>query len=249
MIDHNILTELDAIIDTRIGTIAKHDAKLAIEIFKGDRYKERLSDWFMQDGALPFDYKASYQSRDIDTLQKSKMSNFIYVVKQTLAEAFVNAGQGMHRDPVLYVNTYPYDLTDDEIEEYRVSIQAIISEPVQIKMAYISHQDLTMRLIKKNFVKLMFYNFSDWLDAQIEDMDKDLEASKNPDLLVVAPAIFSGIHPKSKEEVDQLREGLPHPFVVFISNIAPIFKLDMVDIKYYSMVDPTDIVRSTKSQK
>lgn len=238
---YNILTELDAILDTRIGTIALHDPKLAIEIFKGDRYKNRFSDWFLQPNALPFDYKSAYENRGIEVLERSKMSNYIYVVKQTLAEAFINAAQGTHADPILYVNTYPYDLTEDEIAAYRRAIQEIIFEPVRIEMAYISYKDLTMNLIRQHFARLMYYNFNAWLDEQMQD----IENNRMPELTVVAPAIFGGIHPKTQEEVEQLKEGMVHPFTVAILNLLPCFKLEMVDVKYYCMVDPTDVVRST----
>ena len=241
---YTIYTELDAILDTRIGTLMLYSKEEAVKLLKSGEYFTRFSDWFKKPGSVPFDYDTEYKNRDLDTLQEARMTDCLYVLRGVIVEATTNSLQGTHARPDVFVNTYPYQLTEEERNEYAKVLSHLIEEDVDIKVGYINYKLLTPNRIRDEFAYMIMYNFNEWLDRHIEEFDKK-SSSRIPDVTIVAPALLSAELPRTKEEMKDLMLDDLHPLVVVQKTLVSCFNLEFIDPKYFCIVDPTTHVQQT----
>jgi hypothetical protein len=232
-----ILADIDALLDTRIATIALYDPKVAIDVIGDQRYLKRLHDDFTDTIKDPDwdqeSYELSYQQRNKVTLSYAKPTAMLVGLRKLFIELFSELSNNPeHTKYVLTVNLYPYDLTKEEKENIIICIGEWLPDFVELK--YVSHslEQLTPGFIKPIYTHWVTYSFNEWTTIHFgkELTQEQLLAMQNPHLKIMVPMML-----KSKAEVKNYEAYLnqtkdkndliKNPFMVAMVTMSDTFEL------------------------
>lgn len=156
---------MDALMDTRIGTCVRLDERVSRTLLKSKDYATRKSDYF----ALEPRYQKLWKRRDILTLCNSTGTRIFellnYLLKNEEGEHGTGAGDFELR---IFLNTYPYTLSDAEVDLYKSVIMAHIPQlgsDAQLRVVHVSDTELSPNWLVVNGIdSLVMYQWQDWLE-------------------------------------------------------------------------------------
>jgi hypothetical protein len=231
-----IYVDLDVLYDTRIGTVARLMGNDVAASVLSAGYHSRMNDNF--EGVDVVAYQRLYAARDIETLQRSWMTNSVFLLKEIIGELTKQAiTRPYHSGTRLVINTHPYSLTSAEIEALKESIQTWIGDFSELGLSYtteticISKKDLTPSYCLENFSAMMMYEYEDWFGLQV----KAFMACPTPGITLYAPAIYT-VETPSPEELQQSIKNATHPLLAIEAYAAGFIKLDLIGVETFSIV-------------
>lgn len=225
----SIYVELDALLDTRLGTLAKISPDLAAQVLSNG-YHARTTDTFT--GVDSATFNTLYSQRDVETLKLSVVTGIVPVLRD-LAEKLTEQMQNRpyHDAITLVVNLYPYQLDSEEQDLIGKSIATLLSGTASVEVVNIASINLTPLHCKQHFSSMVMYDYDSWMSLHTDNF----KLARLPDVLVFSPAIyFTGSEP-TKEEMDFAVNQANHPFVATEMAAAPLVDLQLIDIKYFSI--------------
>jgi len=233
-----IYIDLDSLLDTRLSTIASIDPELAEELSVSESYKKRTSDTF---GKIPNDvFKEAYSNRDEVILSNSMMTNIMTVVAGFVTELSKQAvTQPFHDGVVVEVNTYPYTLDDEEREELAFVLDKWLFGLADIDIVRRPIEELLPSYCKFNYCMMVMYDHETWMNMHADKfMCKG--GSYLSDMFLFAPALYA-VQPSAEEdaEISALFESTFQGFEMLAS---PLVKLQLIDVKYFSIIEPKDFI-------
>lgn len=229
-----LLVSLDAILDTRLATVASLSVELASKLAETN-YRNRLSRKLSL--LLPeiddVAFENAYSCRDVETLAASRMTGgMIYLssIIQTLEEQAVNMP---HVDGVaLEINIHPYQLDEEFRKAIIDSISCYCGLFVEIKIVDYPLSTLTPTRIKSEWACLMLYDFDEWLTLHGDE----LKRVKIPDVSMIVPALYLGAIPTEEDLKSPLLKTV-EPFALTEAALIEFLSLHMVDAGYFSIID------------
>lgn len=228
-----LLTDLDTLTDTRLGTLEALNPEAASRAVKTEAYWLReYDDWTALTGGLVDNatFVERYKHRDMDVLMRSVMTGVSAIILQLLAMADANALHGMGDSLVgLEVNIAPYTLTTEELDELRVILQSIYSKETPISFCHVPLSELTATYLRQHYAMAVMYGFHEW----IVQHDRDLMSARTPCFNFIGPKLFQ--HDPRHLSVEQKQDEFTR---------LRLFKLEFmdfefVDVKHMSMYRPT----------
>lgn len=231
-----LYVDLDVMHDTRIATVARlMGDDVAVEVLKAG-YHSRLDDNF--EGVDLVAYKRLYAARDIETLQRSWMTNAVFLIKEIIGELTKQAiTRPYHNGTRLVINTYPYSLTPEEIIALKESIKTWIGDFSQIGLACeveticISKKDLTPSYCLENFSAMMMYEYEDWFGLQANAFKRCPATG----ITLYAPAIYT-VETPTTEQVQQAIKDFMHPLLAIEHYASGFINLDLISVETFSIV-------------
>jgi hypothetical protein len=223
--------ELDALLDTRLGTIRKMGAELADKVFSPD-YIQRDEDKFA--GVDPEQFKQMYNDRDEETLQYSAITAFVPRLQnltQLLSEFAVARPE--YDGVKIAVNVYPYRLNESVLSEIRQAISAWCGGFVPVELINIPPEHLSPMFVKEKFAAMVMYDYGAWWKHHT----KALDTIRCTEVHLIAPALYFNEKPDEKSLEEMIREAA-HPFQATMMVAGQFIGLDLVDVKYFSVVAP-----------
>lgn len=221
----SILVSLDALFDTRLATLYKLDPQAAEKILTEGNYYRRLHDVFP--GVSKPEYEAAYLSRDVKTLRRTVITRTIehinFFIARTIAAA---AGTPFIRKPSVVINTYPYQLTETEVDMIILGVVAATRKEADVSVVRLSHEELTPRFIKANYVTVILYDYWNWSERQAEL--GGFEDTQCPQVTMIAPMLVSS--PEAWEEIKRD----PLIFDKIESFYEPCIGLKLYPIEFFS---------------
>lgn len=226
-----LLTELDALLDTRLATVDKLDPEAAVRLVANPTYFERIRDDFEPlCGIEEAAYQAAWKTRDVETLQHALVCPTIDLVHFALLDLERRA----ITDPAitgvaLDVNVWPYQLTEAEAHDIALAIaqRAGYRSPIRLlcqPMAY-----FTPSLIKDQYAGLIFYNHNEWFTCHAEEL---LLQVGIPQVTLVAPKLVNDRLP-TDEELDYGTEVKRDAYEITSFMMTPHVGLEYVDVLHY----------------
>jgi len=200
----NMYIDLDAILDTRLGTLYFLDKGLYDFYKKEGRedYVNRLIDEFEY---IPNNvFKYYYRQRNKAILPYSPLTPILEVLNLTIDDMVskrVMADKSIKK-LIIDVNYHPYDLTEKELEQIKLSILSKISSKdfVVINMVNIPYEDLTTKLCGSYGVITM-YDATTWLD--VRGLKKDVDINIPNTHLILPYSLPSPLVFKSGETLEK----------------------------------------------
>lgn len=233
--DKTIYVDLDALLDTRLGTLIQIDENEAISILNNG-YHERISDdWSKLGSSINQDeYDRRYRNRDIETLKASRCTNAIPMIIELTKSLSESAIYTPFVTSVgIEVNLYPYKLTGEEIKTMESVVRHYLSVETKVTTVRFSPEQLTPEIINIRYDGLIMYDFNAWFGAQVEKLkDKQL-----PTVTIMAPALYANKVP-SKEEITFEEIGEISPFASLEMVLCEFIDLHLLDATYFSLVVP-----------
>lgn len=222
-----IYVDLDALLDTRLGTLATVNDDFAVNAMKADYFK-RESDTFPDMDLETF--KEAYAQRDVAVLRRSVLTNVIYLLVSFVKSSIEDIAQnGQNMGLEICVNTYPYALSQEEREELLLVLQTKLGTEVGMTAVFLSEEELTPEHCKKNYAAMVRYSFHRWLELHTEAW----KTTKMPAVAFYAPMLYAKI--PTAEELKELKEMKLEPFQATELACAPLFALRLLDANMFSI--------------
>ena len=229
-----VLVELDAIFDTRLGTLRMIDERSASACYNDERYFTRIIDDFSEMcGVSREQFRDAYSRRNVETIENSIITEIPFV----LAELTMKLGAETLDTPfvsevVVHVNCYPYTLDAEEQEIIASAVAARCLEETKVECVFIPPEQLTPRYILEWYSGMILYNHREWMEKQLEEF----KTARMPRVCVHAPAIYYDEVP-SKDEFT--RNGIaPHITGFQLSELATteLYALSLLPAINFSIV-------------
>ena len=230
-----ILISLDALLDTRIGTIARMDQNLALRVLS-QGYHVRKSDFFPGVDKQLFD--EMYAKRDLETLRISQCTNIVLVIKDFVTSIITSAINTPYIDDCeIVINTYPYDIDEQTIKLIKQALMFWVNRFATIDHVHLSDEELTPSLIKDNYDVLYMYSYEHWLDCQTNNFEKT--QITRVDLYVPAISFNHDLTDKMIKDIKD--ETGQHPFEHLKFAMAPFVNMKPIDVSAFSIFNPEKI--------
>jgi hypothetical protein len=235
-----VLVSLDALLDTRIATVAKlggHD--LAVQVLQGN-YHTRKDDKFP--GVSVEAYNTLYAARDEETLSLSCSTNidaFLRdLVHSLLKQTFLRP---FHQEVRVVVNTYPYQLSDEVIAQILGAIvdklipDPGLTVPLSVVAECLPDEALTPDYCKANFSAMLMYDYGHWFSVQ----QLALLKRPMPEVTLFAPKLYFVQTPTEEQIAQEQTEFDWGPFESLQRAVRGGIDLQFLDIEQFSIVKPT----------
>jgi hypothetical protein len=226
-----ICVSLDALLDTRLGTVAKVKGQTAALAALKTGYLTQEEDVYP--GIIDTEeYRREYAKRDVATLQHSVATRWMLDIGGLMAS--------LHEQSVvrpyfsefrLAVNSWPYKLTDSAQIAIRRAVQYWTGPNTKVRLVHVSPEDMTPQFVLQNFVCLVDYDPYTWLNVQA----KAFEAVRCPQITFIAPAIYHQALDHEKFASLDPRVGSPWQAMQFLTK--PFVDLALVKPQLFRMVD------------
>jgi len=219
-----IFLELDALLDTRMGTLYRLAPKRVKGIIEKG-YLDRVSDFYP--GVAPFQFDSHYAKRDRATLKCSMVTPIIDIVasfcKETLS---MNVTSPLHQVPKVILNQYPYTLDDSEKQLFLSVLKYRTKDMAEISLVNIPPESLTPRYFTGAGVDMVFmYDPLNWLE--LHSKLKTFEKEACPTVFMYGPLLL-----KSTKAVDFTLET----YKTAIEQLAgPFVHLEMAPARLFSI--------------
>lgn len=227
-----ILVDLDSILDTRLGTLARLSDEIAEKTLHAG-YHSRDIDVF--DLADMQQYRDLYAQRDSLTLSKSMCTGVIRLVRQLAAVLTDQAiTRPYHSGARIVVNLHPYSnhLSMEEKDEIHKAVEAWMQgTSAVVELASFESESLTPELVRSTNIAAMFmYHYDKWMDAHA----KAFESTRLGDISLFGPALYS-LKPTEEELSREIKEAA-HPFTAIEMLASPLIHLQLIPVKHFSVI-------------
>ncbi len=219
----NIYIEIDTILDTRLTLLINLDKELAIDWVNNGNYHHRKEDTYSY---LSNDvFKRMYAKRDKSVIKvpfPTKMLSFIleYCLKAS-NEDVDSGGNGII---TVFLNTYPYDLSEVEEENIVNAIHTKLPDKIDVE---IIHEELVSpKWINSNIRMLVKYDGIDWLERNVSN--GKIIKNNLPNVILVIPTVMSKFREDEMKEEDI--------FDSYAKMASPYIQLEFIDVSIFSSI-------------
>lgn len=184
----SILVELDALQDTRMGTIARINT--AAMKAMGEGYWKRPSDNFhvLTGGMISNEaFSELYKNRCKETLKQSiatGAAHYLGVITRTLQS--MKTGPEEIEDISVTLNIHPYVFTEGELASMVEGLQTFLALSTRIEVISKPVQELTPQYLNTHFDAYLLYDFNTWDSHQRTNLIRN----PIPEFTIIAPALF-----------------------------------------------------------
>lgn len=228
-----IYIDLDSILDTRLGTIAKHNKKDAVTLIEDVNYYTRIIDEFPQIGMTFKDFRRLYNKRDVEVLKESLMSNMGAILRDIVIDAMTKMDtQPFYKEIIIYLNIYPYQLSEKEQIEIGKALHVYVGDFPAIKMIYKKPYEVSPKWIADNILLVFMYDGTIWLQL----ISAYFAKMRIPDVSIYMPAIFLTRTPTEKEykELEVDYDGKYDNYFQMYSDVGKmIIDMEYLPIDHY----------------
>lgn len=232
--DQHILCELDALVDTRLPSLARVNPEAAAKMVN-EYYWKRLSDDFaLYTGGMVTNeaFQTQYAKRDVDTLRGALATNLCL----SLTGMFANLCDQRINSPLVHdvkltINFYPYRLDPAQIEMYLTSLAVFTNNEVKIEHVWIPPDDITPALLDAEYSAYILYDYNHWMGLQ----EPRFHNKVMPSVTVFAPAI-SACGDFTEEDITLPGIGIVSPFEMLEFTNKLYMNLQLLDIGQFSPV-------------
>jgi hypothetical protein len=222
-----VYVDIDALLDTRLGTLALLNNEYAVNALMGD-YTSRSIDSFPD---VPYEiFKKAYEKRNVDTLMLSTFTDVFVLLNSCVKSTFEAAATNVNTKPLqIQVNVFPYDLDEEEMAEISVAVWSRLKEMADVNVVNISDAFLTPQYCKDTYTMMVRYDYQSWL--KIHHDSHAFEKTKMPEVSIVSPALYQKY--PNEQELTELKEQNIHPFTAVELTMSPFFTLRLTDVSVF----------------
>jgi len=219
-VNFDILVDLDTLFDTRLPILYAIDKDSVLPMLEDGTYYTRDID---EIGDIAYDvFKGYYKNRDKRVLLISQPTPMVGLVSEYIMKSSQQKLVTGDAGPItLYINTYPYDLEDGEIDSIKDDLSGIAPD-VNIVMTSKSIEELQPVWVESNLGAVIKYDGIEWLDYHIADGS----LTKTPilDTVLLCPYLsYSRNDDKDKKEI----------YDVILESMNTLIGLSFIKMEFY----------------
>lgn len=225
-----LLIELDCLLDTRLTTLYSFGESVMQKAF-GERYYTRNQDVFP--GVDDTEFKSRYQGRTKRSLEGAMATGMVAFVIEFVRETLLqNSRTPHHLAPKLVINTYPYVLDSEEIENIVATFVTLTEQQCDVEVTYLSIADLTPRYVKRNFSIVVMYEYYKWLEFYSEN--EVFKTTTCPEVSLIGPALyFKNLPTPAEVRKSQIEKITPFRAMELLA--GPIINLVLMPVERFSI--------------
>lgn len=172
-----IYVALDDLLDTRLGLISLLNKDLALSYLDPDnpRYFKRMHDSVIWEdlGITESDWYTMREKRTTELLKASVITHIPSVIMKTIKLYHLSGDKQIGEwDVRLDVNTHPYDLNEEELNEIKDILLEKIPLVTEIGFVKANLKGLTPNHLKTNFDYIFMYDFNIWSMLHASELRK-----------------------------------------------------------------------------
>lgn len=232
-----LMVMLDAILDTRLGTVLRHQPEVAAELFNNAAYYLRANDDLRQIDSRIEAFAERYRARDAQVLADSVMTPMLYMVSEMAFQFEEQRANTPYVDAVVVqLNTFPYQL-DPEVEELLAgALYNYLPYDTTLEVMRTPIETLTPAVLKSDYSCLILYDLAEWF-GQHQDA---LQTCIIPTVTVMAPKLHANGQPAFGPEV--FGEGFEHidPYTAIQRFVSPVVGLEFVEVRQCCILRPEE---------
>lgn len=255
----NILVDIDAILDTRLGVIRnKYGDEVAQEILESKAYHTRVSDEFhlIHPAIKKEEYALAYLARNDIDLLSSRISCGIHYLKQFINRVSIelDGNNPFLADIHLVINFGRYDISDADVALIMAGISYVIDAPqLTMEAVRLDIRDITLQWLDDHAFYLYFlYDFNIWSSTVLPDREaKDLAelGLKRYENLLVSSALLVNSESEYRELQNAITESgfgeMANTILEMPWNI--LFELELLPASLFCEYDPERMEEAMKN--
>lgn len=229
-----LLVDLDSILDTRLGTLARISPELAREA-AGEKYLKRETDKLGTVLGKPEHdeaFKRLYAERDTDTLKASVMSQIVLMVNEMTRgwEQLMKSTPHVE-DIAVDLNVYPYKLSAEEKDELEKVVLHYSALETQVSVIDVPIKRLTPRHLDSRYSSVIMYDFNGWMEYH----GKSLPENKIPSLTFIVPRLYPE-RPPTEEEIK--KEGFESidAYTALQFGLAEFISIQAIPVEHFCIL-------------
>lgn len=162
---YNLYTDIDTLYDTRYELLRVINQYEADEILLNGSYHNRTTELY---GNITWDiFKPLWDRRTKMLLKDAVPTGMFRVIKDQYLQCVMDPTYTDILDKLtLYINTYPYKLTEDEKKKVEETLARILPN-CTVYAIDMSWKELTANWMVANIGHIFMYSYMDWVDYQI----------------------------------------------------------------------------------
>lgn len=163
---YRVLVDIDALLDTRLATLATIDPDLANEVGQSTKYLDRYSDYLSQIDERVNDeiFKDRYIKRNKDVLKYALSTDILQMISLGFRTMLPEVYRGIvPKDVRLCINVYPYRLTPDEMRLIGDTVMFHLPYEVEVDVIYTDLYNLSPLQVSNKYKEWYTYNIEPWL--------------------------------------------------------------------------------------
>jgi len=234
------------LLDTRIATVSRLNQQAAIDLLLTEEYYSRVSDEMGKYSPLisTDEYQLLYQKRDILTLMAARPTDLYPELKQLILSIEAKMVQASTIESAeIVINTYPYQLTDEEKSIIIESIVTLGNFTIPVKCIYVPYADMSLELIRTaGWTALIMYNFTEWLELTFNKAGFDPNTCAR---LTGVPFYIPGLVKDKDVEYTEEERKLPNgrfmnKYEGMKMALAPFFNVEFLTTQTFSIYLPPE---------
>jgi hypothetical protein len=245
---HNLMIQLDCILDTRLAVLGSYDPEIPKAIVSSkesfEKYRTRLVDDWSEQGVDSSKFRELWKQRDETHLRASSITPFVFELTDLIQQVFDQAQAAPHTISGfdLIVNYHPYkNLTTDELEAIESAIRARLKQQVKIDFICVPIKDLNpVEWDRLKIATAIMYDFDEWLTSHFGEGNEDkIESYERPRNSIYAPALFTSL-----EKLKELRDfenpagKKADPLESIQFWMKTYFHLEYLGAEHFSLLEP-----------
>ena len=243
-----IYVSLDALFDLRQGTLTLIDPDYAIAVTSVPEYFTRDIDLFATNipakgsdkpmGPLAREiYEKVFEAKKDEILKNSLMTKMLSFItplyqqfsKQAILTPFLSSVE-------IDVNTYPFNLSDDEISTLLACLAEHLGNACTITIINIPIKDLTVGYVKENYLALIMYEYTTWFNEH----DKYIRKGLLKEVGLYIPKLFT-VRRLTVAEEDEFKKKKTTSFEFTSKMMAPFIVMQFLPTALYSVNLPINL--------
>lgn len=224
---YKILVDLDALLDTRLATLASIDVELANTVGQSEAYYHRFTDKLsLIDERIDDDlFGDRYLKRQEGILDYALATDVVHLISMGLNDMMPNVYRGIvPKDVRLIVNTYPYRIPQSRRDSLQAAILHHIPYEVTVEMVHIGTPNLTPATLGGTYDEWYVYNIEPWLAMHTNALLTRPVTKMN----IILPKLSTSGNDPQAESFDV------EPFKARELLFKPYMNLNYVDLKFFS---------------
>lgn len=227
---NNILTDLDSLFDTRLSLAYILDEKNIIRDIheKEDKYRNRILDNF---GNVSNDiFMQIYDKRSKYLLRNALPTNMLDYIKENYVDYNFNPISNNYDDTfTLYLNIYPYALTEEEQKNIVDSLNNFFGG-IDICLIYKKFIEISPSFLITNKINIVvLYELTRWLELIVSEYD--IMSTPLTHVYMVGPYYFNPKKAASKIDQAELIKFTEHLNMIAMTYLVPLKEFSAVNIQ------------------
>lgn len=229
---------LDALLDTRLATLATLSPEGAAMALLGTKYHTRKSNDFTElCGVSREAFDEAYAKRDARIVKHSRMTYIPKLVARIMKDLEIQAVEGNDiNEPFVDVNVWPYELSDGDKEALRAAVGHFTALETRVNIIDVPIKHMTPTRLFASYGGAVMYEWRDWMAEHRRELNK----VRDTEFVMIAPFMFHGRELSQEEWAYEEMNPDVNPADLMTLAMIGYFELKPVDLMLFS-IDRLDI--------